>query len=102
MAASQMHGYEWIDDFNAGVPLGTSFMPCTIGNSQRWTSARGYLGDDVKTRRNLRIGVGAWVTRVHFDTNSHIPRAIGVEVAEGLNGTSLTSSHFYGDELIVY
>jgi hypothetical protein len=86
-ASGQLPGYPWILDLNAGVPVGLSLMPSTIGNSQRWSSARGYLNDSVRARNNLHICVGAWVTKVVFDTNGNTPKATGVEVA--INGSYL-------------
>jgi GMC oxidoreductase len=73
-----------VEDFNAGVPLGLGMIPSTIGGSQRWSSARGYLTDTVKARSNLHIGVGAWVTKVNFKTHGGHPTATGVNVA--MNG----------------
>ena len=47
-----------------------------------------YLSKDVLQRRNLKVVLGAHVTRIVFDTVNGGPRAVAVEFSDGPNKPS--------------
>jgi 4-pyridoxate dehydrogenase len=67
-------GYRWTGDYNGREQEGFSRWQSTIRNGRRCSAAVAYLKSAL-ARKNLRVEVGALVSRVLFDGN----RAIGVE-----------------------
>jgi choline dehydrogenase len=55
-------------------------------NGRRVTTQSSYLTPDVLKRPNLRIIVGATVTKILFDQRGDRPRATGVEYARSEKG----------------
>ncbi|KAJ7148654.1 pyranose dehydrogenase [Mycena crocata] len=68
--------FPFVLDMNAGVPLGVGWLQSTIGDGERSSSARSYLGPKYISRPNLHVLLHAQVSRVlqnaetslHFNT----------------------------------
>jgi 4-pyridoxate dehydrogenase len=73
-AAGAAAGYAWTDDYNGREQEGFSRWQMTIRDGNRCSAARAYL-KPAMSRTNLRVEVGALVSRVLFDQD----RAVGVE-----------------------
>ena len=67
-------GYRWTGDYNGREQEGFSRWQSTIRNGRRCSAARAYLMPAIG-RSNLRVEVGALVSRVRIEKN----RAVGVE-----------------------
>lgn len=73
---------------SSGTLGSTRFQTFIDSKGQRSSAATAYLPQDVLNRPNLFIAVGAYVTRVLFDTTSGSkPQAIGVEFKCNRSGT---------------
>lgn len=71
-------------DINGDDQEGIAYFQLTVKNGRRWSTAAGYL-NPAKTRSNLQIETGAFVSRIVFDGK----RAVGVEYTQ--NGQTVTA-----------
>ena len=72
--AAVQHGLPHTDDFNGPQMEGAGSYDSTVRGGKRWSTARGYLNDEVRRRPNLKIITGALAERVIFEGR----RATGV------------------------
>ncbi|XP_037917079.1 glucose dehydrogenase [FAD, quinone]-like [Hermetia illucens] len=64
LEASAELGYSQVTDFVPGQNLGFGFLPCTMDNGRRVSTARAYL---LEERPNLHIVRDAYVHKIEFD-----------------------------------
>ncbi|KAF8526147.1 GMC oxidoreductase [Gautieria morchelliformis] len=83
--ACEQIGIPRIDDTTRPEgPLGATYISSWIDpKGERSSAAHAYLTPDVLQRPNLTVALETTVTRILFSTTSGIPRAIGVELAQG-------------------
>ncbi len=67
-------GHPYNDDTNAESPLGVAYVDLTVKDGKRHSTAQAFLAP-VRSRSNLTVKTGAWVTKIILEDG----RAIGVE-----------------------
>jgi choline dehydrogenase len=77
-AAAEAQGFKKSRDYNGAEPEGVAEPDATIGDGQRWSTARAFLRPALK-RPNLTVVTGALVHRVAIEKG----RAVGVEYRRG-------------------
>ncbi|EJD52048.1 GMC oxidoreductase [Auricularia subglabra TFB-10046 SS5] len=85
IAACAAAGVQRDVDFNDGSgALGANRVLTYVDSKgERVSAETAYLNRHVLQRPNLKVAVGAHVTRVIFDRNGSAPRAVGVEFSSG-------------------
>jgi choline dehydrogenase-like flavoprotein len=76
--AGQQAGLPYNGDFNGATQEGVGVYQVTQKNGRRCSAAVGYLRE-ARSRRNLQVKTGCFVTRIVIESG----RAVGVEYAEG-------------------
>ena len=86
--AGAFAGYRWTGDYNGREQEGFSRWQMTIRDGRRCSAARAYL-KPAMARTNLRVEVGALVSRILIERN----RAVGIEYFSRGGETAPCSRH---------
>lgn len=79
--AGKQAGYPYTADMNGYQQEGFGPMDMTTYKGKRWSTAMGYLRPAMK-RGNVTLQANTLATRLLFETNANLPRAVGVEVEQ--------------------
>ncbi|MFY1664057.1 GMC family oxidoreductase [Pseudomonas sp. Pseu.R1] len=82
-------GHAYVKDMNGDASDGFSSVPFSNDGHVRWSAARSYLPNDVRSRPNLRILANTEVTRVRFEGK----RAVGVDAQHKGKAISINAEH---------
>jgi choline dehydrogenase len=58
------YGVPWTDDFNTGENFGCGHYQINQEKGDRWSTADGFLGEEVRSRDNLKVYTGMEVDRL--------------------------------------
>ena len=83
--AGMQAGHPFNADFNGAEQEGVGRYDYNIKDGQRWSSARSFLGADVRGRPNLDILTGAQLIRVNLEQG----RAVGVRLKVGARAVDI-------------
>jgi len=82
-------GHAYIPDLNSEAGDGFSSVPFSNDGHVRWSAARSYLTQAVRSRPNLRILANTEVTRIRFEGT----RAVGVDAHHNRQAIAIDAEH---------